>query len=215
MDPQVSASFIPKKPLQEVRGGRRGASGLIFLLAFLIFIASLVAAGGAFVYGHYLSLALEGKKASLQKYQEAYDLPTIQTLVRFDSRINEARTVLHNHLAPSSIFSFLASQTLAKVRFNSFAYEVGAADKGPIIHLEGTADSFATVALQSDQLGNNKVLKDVIFSNITIQGDGKVGFTVSATLDPAYILYSNNQNGDQLVPAADTTPSGTSTTTTQ
>jgi hypothetical protein len=44
------------------------------------------------------------------------------------------------------------------------------------------------------------VLKDVIFSNISIQDDGKVGFSVSATLDPSFILYSNNQT-NQLVPA--------------
>jgi hypothetical protein len=67
MDPQVSASFIPKKPLEEVRGGA-GASGLIFLLALLIFIASLVAAGALFLWSLPFDLA-RLKKASLEKYQ--------------------------------------------------------------------------------------------------------------------------------------------------
>ena len=105
---------------------------------------------------------------------------------------------MHNHLAPSSIFAFLSQETLQKVRFTSFTYTVGSADKGPTIALQGIADSFATVALQSDQLGSSKVLKDVIFSDITIETNGGVGFSVAASLDPSFILYSNNDLGAQL-----------------
>ncbi len=213
MDPQVSASFIPKKPLAESRP-RSGMSGLFFLLALLIFIASLIAAGGAFLYGRYLGVSLESKKASLAKYQQAYDLPTIQTLVRFDSRINEAQKVLKNHLAPSAIFTFLAQQTLEKVQFNDFNYTVGTSDHGATIQMTGVTDSFATIALQSDQLGSSKALKDIIFSNIAIQDTGKVSFSVSATIDPALILYSNSYDASQLsglVPV----DTGASTTPTQ
>ncbi len=215
MDPQVSASFIPKKPLAEARGNRRGGGGLFFLLALLIFIASLIAAGGSFLYGRYLNVSLDAKKASLVKYQQAYDLPTIQTLIRFDTRIIEARRILATHLAPSAIFAFLSEQTLEKVQFTDFDYSIDASDRTAEIHMAGMADSFATIALQSDQLGGSKLLKDIIFSNISIQEGGKVAFSLSAKVDTALILYSNsyaNAQAPTIVPI-DTSPTqGTSTT---
>ncbi|MDZ4226436.1 MAG: hypothetical protein U1C66_03015, partial [Patescibacteria group bacterium] len=106
MDPQVSTSFIPKKPLTE---GRRGSSsGLIFLLALLIFTGSVVAAGAAFLYGTYLNNALTAKARSLETAQGAFESAgAIENLIRLDSRIKEAKSLLGEHVAPSAIFYFL------------------------------------------------------------------------------------------------------------
>lgn len=210
MDPTLGASFIPKKPLAEARGsGGGGGFGLLSLLALLVFIASILAAGAAFAYGRYLNISLDSKKASLDKYQQAYDLPTIQALVRFDSRINQARSVLANHVAPSVIFYFLAQQTLEKVQFTSFDYTLS--NDGTVkITMAGVASSFSTVALQSDQFGANKMLHDVVFSGISIQEGGRVGFSVSAVVDRALILYANS-----LSPGGGLPPAQTSSTTSQ
>lgn len=214
MDPQVSTSFIPKKPLAETRVARaRGGNGLFFLLAILVFIASIIAAGGAFLYGRYLSVSLDSKKASLAKYEASYDLPTIQALIRFDSRITEAKKVLTTHIAPSAIFTFLSQQTLEKVQFKNFSYTVGAADHPATIEMSGVADSFATIALQSDQLGSTQLLKDIIFSNISVEGASKVSFSVSASIDPSLLLYSNSYESTQA--AADIVPVSSSTLPTQ
>jgi hypothetical protein len=48
------------------------------------------------------------------------------------------------------------------------------------------------VALQSDQFGASKVLRDVIFSGITVNDAGRVSFTVNASVDSQLLLYSNN-----------------------
>jgi hypothetical protein len=100
MDPQVSASFIPKKPLADARP-RQSGLGLFFLLALLIFIASLVAGGGVFVYKGYLERSLVTQKKELDNQQKAYDLPAIKSLIRFDTRINEAKNVIRQ--APFSL----------------------------------------------------------------------------------------------------------------
>jgi hypothetical protein len=194
MDPQVSASFIPKKPLAEARGGGGGAVfGLFFLIAILIFVASVVAAVAAFGYTRVLSSTLDKRHEQLDQYKLAYDLGSIQKLVKFDSRINEAKKLLQTHLAPSAIFGFLSQQTYTKVQLTSFDYTFGGGKAQ--IRLAGIADSFETVALQSDKLGANQALKDVIFSDIAIQDKGKVSFTVSATLDPNMVLYKTTITG--------------------
>ncbi len=206
MDPQVQASFIPKKPLTPDRGGRGGAYGLVFLVALLMFITSIVAAGATFLYTSYLNSSLASKKDSLQKYQDSFDLSTIDTLVRFDSRINQAQTILNQHVAPSAIFFFLAQQTLAKVQLGQFSYSIGT-DGTPQLDFSGTADSFNTVALQSDQFSASKSLKNVIFSDISVEQSGAVGFHVTADVDPDLVLFSKNLN----VTPANALPQGSDT----
>jgi len=190
MDPQVGTSFIPKQPLTNTP--MRGSGfGLIFLIALLIFIASLVAAGAAFLYQQYLQNAIVSKSHSLALAQGAYDPAVIQDLERLDTRINQAEILLKSHIAASGLFAFLSTQTLQNVYFTAFTYELKP-DGSVSLTLQGVADSFSTVALQSDQFGNSKYLKDVIFSSIAVAQNGTVTFGVSATVDPSVVSYVNS-----------------------
>jgi len=198
MDPQVSNSFIPKKPLTGERT-RGSAFGFIILVAILVFIASGAAAGGVFLYGRILQGSLESKKTSLNKSQEAYDPGVIEDLVRLDSRMIQARSLLDKHIAPSSIFTFLSENTLEDVRFLDFQYAL--AEGGAVtIELKGEAKDFSTVALQSDRLGSSKMLREIVFSDIAIGAEGGVGFSVSATIDLPDIIYSKHLNQTVSVP---------------
>ena len=198
MDPSVSSSFIPKKPLTGERG-HAGAYGFILLISILVFIASGVAAGGAFVYGRILEGSLESKKKSLEAAKGAYDPGVIEDLIRLDARINQGRALLGTHVAPSSIFALLSEQTLEDVRFGSFEYTIKE-DASAFVSLKGEAKDFSTVALQSDQFGGSKMLRDVIFSDITIGPEGGVGFSVSATIEPANLLYSKYLGSSTVLP---------------
>jgi hypothetical protein len=195
MDPQAGSSFIPKKPLDS--GVRRGAGstfGLFFLLALLIFIGSLVAAASAFLYKGYLQNQLVSKSDSLSKSQSAYDPAVIQDLQRLDSRMNQAQTLANKHTAASALFSFLSNQTLQNVSFSSFDYTLQP-DGSANISLNGHANSFPSVALQSDQFGASKMLKNVVFSGIGVNSGGGVDFAFAATVDPSLMLYSNSLLG--------------------
>mgnify|MGYP003387564321 CR=1 FL=1 len=79
--------------------------------------------------------------------------------------------------------------------------------------MPGIADSFCSVALQSDQFGASKVLRDVIFSDIKNGTDGSVTFSVSANMDASFINYGKNLGNAAAVPAAPapTAPAATST----
>ncbi len=211
MDPQVSTSFIPKKPVDTGLRGSGGVFGLFFLIALLIFIASLVAAGAAFLYGQYLQNAIASKSNSLQLAEGAYDPSVIADLSRLDSRINQAGILLQSHISVSAFFNYLSTQTLQNVSFNSFSYKLNP-DGSAAITLTGEADSFSTVALQSDQLGNSPMLKNVVFSDIAQGQGGGITFSVAATVVPSLLLYSNSLG--QSVPAADMEVSTTSATST-
>lgn len=191
MDPTASNSFIPKKNLEGnySRQGR-GGTGLVLLLAILIFIASLVAAGGVFAYTNILKQLIVNKSASLELNKKAYDPAVIAELLNTDRRINEAQKLLTAHIAPSAIFAFLSQQTLEKVQLTSFEY--AKKEDKLTISLKGLADSFSSVALQSDQFAASKVLKDIVFSDVNIDStNGKVGFSVEATIVPTLTQYSS------------------------
>ncbi len=218
MDPQVQASFIPKKSLEmtSTRGGHFG--GLVFLISLLIFVASLVAAGASFAYTQYLNNAIASKSKSLALAEGAYDPGTIQDLVRLDDRLSQAKILLGAHVAASGIFAFLSSQTLTNVAFNTFDYTLGD-DGSAKISMAGSADSFSTVALQSDQFGGNKLLKDVVFSGITADATGRISFNVSATVDSSVLSYSSTLGASAAVPvstgtASSSMPGGTFASTT-
>lgn len=217
MDPQAGASFIPKRPLVETR---RGSSGLIFSLALLLFIASIAAAGAVFAYQGYLNSAITAKDESLKRAEGAFDPDAIETLVRTDRRIEEVQKLLGGHTAPSAVFALLGELTLSSVRFNTFGFtrnEDGTAS----ITLMGIADSFSSVALQSDQFGASKHLSDVVFSEITINSAGSVSFTVDAVVSAATLSYTRQLREPLVLPqpttqtpsaATSSKPSATTTT---
>jgi hypothetical protein len=185
-------SFIPKKPLDTTARSSGGALGsLAFLLSLLIFIPSLIAAGGVFAYKQYLTQALAQKTASLQAAEAAFDPTVIAQLERLDTRMNSAETLLQSHVAPSALFDFLAAQTIPSVQFTNFSYTLNP-DGSASLSLTGVGQNFAAVALQSDQLGASSMLKDIAFSNVTIGQNGLISFSVTATVQPTLINYGKN-----------------------
>lgn len=204
MDPQVQASFIPKKPLDTgplARGQGGVFGGLVFLFCAFIFIVSIVGAVGVFAYQSFLQSSIAGKAESLAKAEGAFDPAVITELIRIDSRINQSQLLLQKHVAPSGIFTFLAEQTLQRVQFESFEYVLGDDDSAKIT-LKGQADNFSTIALQSDQFSASKVLKNVVFSGISLGTNGRVNFSIVATVDQSLINYGQNLGVVAAQPAA-------------
>lgn len=199
MDPNVQGSFIPKQALSaQARGG---GMGLFFLVAVLVFVMSVISAGAAFGYTGVLNKQIADKNVSLQRDEGAFDAATIQDLLRTDTRLTQAKLLLQKHISASAVFYLLSSITLEKVQFLSMNFAL-AQDGSAALSLSGVADSFSTVALQSDQFGASKVLRDVIFSGISVGDSGKVSFTVNATVDPDVLLYSRNLSQEAAQQAA-------------
>ncbi len=199
MDPQAPASFIPKKPLVEARAGAGAGAGILTLVSVLLFVVSLVGAGGGFAYTGILTASIANKDASLKAAEGAFEPEVIAELGRLDARLIEVQKLLNNHMAPSGIFDFLSTITLTQVQFTNFTFQKQA-DGSAVITLQGTGDSFSTAALQSDQFGAARLLRDVVFSDVAISSTGKVSFSVKATVDPSLYLYSKQTASTQATP---------------
>jgi len=188
----MQTSFIPKRPLVENAAPMRSHVGILWFIVLILFIASLLAAGGAFVFQQYLQNSIRTQSDSLARAQAAYDPAVINNIIRLDSRIIQTKALLQNHIAPSSIFAFLGNITLQNVRFSDFSYSINP-NGSAALTLNGEALDFASVALQSDAFSQNRNLKDVLFSDINIDGGtGHIVFNVSAIVDSSLLLYRNS-----------------------
>ncbi len=216
METRFQTSFIPKKALEETKKTSPHGVGIFSLLSYVIFIAAITLAAGTFLYSRYLGGIITKKDASLAKAKDAYEPALIDELSRLNGRIEASKEVLNNHVALSSFFDVLGQSTLKTVRFSSFSYSLGA-DGKVIISMEGQAESFGSIALQSDFFGKSKYIKNAIFSNLNLDRNGNVTFNLNATVDPSLIAYETvllRTPADIPQPAAPDVPSVPSASTT-
>ncbi len=213
MEPQVT--FIPKKPIE----GRVTAENRVSVVAVVAVIAFFSAIGyGAYSYykQDLLKKSIAELKTNLKKIENDFDIKTVENIVRFDSRIKTAQSLLQNHNVVSPIFSLLSKYALRDIKFSSFSYKLAeasngasgsapsvggsvassgmAADQGErdiIIVMSGEARGYLSIALQSQAFAQSPYVKGQVFANLA-QGDkGNVMFQLTLTLDPKISSFSD------------------------
>lgn len=189
MDTQVRTSFIPKKAIVAAPVSRRGGGvGIVFFIALLLFLASVALAGGSFAYRQYLGTSIESKSEQLARARAAFEPATIQDLLRLEDRLRHSKQILDAHVAPSVLFSLLSQYTLSTVSFTKFEY-VRTPDGQSTLNLSGTTGTYSDVALQSDEIGKARALKNTIFSGFAVEDSGRVAFNISTNVDPGFLSY--------------------------
>jgi hypothetical protein len=201
METKFQTSFIPKKnagnsSLGAARQVSHHTTSVYMVIAVVVFVASLAGIGGAYAWTAYLNANLDGYKNDLAAREKQFDVDTIQTLKQENVRIDLAKQVLSKHLALSQIFAIVGKLTIASVRFLSMDVSVPAnASDGVKVTLSGYGSNLASVAFQSDVLGNleqynlRKVVKNPIMSNPSLDPKGTVSFSLTAVIDAGNLLY--------------------------
>ena len=216
MDQNFQTSFIPKRPLAEDRVERPTTVSVYLLIATILLIASIVAAGIMFAYKSSLTTQVAQMQDSLQKAGGAFQPDFIQELQTEDKRINAANEVLANHVVVSPIFQALGQGTLKSIQFTKFGYTI--TGSGPTaqvnVSMSGKSQSYTAIALESSQLGANKYIKNPIFSNLAPDTQGDVLFDLSFSVDPQFVSYEQSlaRSG---APTANSSDSGAQAPTSQ
>ena len=204
MDPNTpQTSFIPKQPLIEERASTARSFNLVNFLAIVIFIASLVAAGGLYFYKGILNTSLEAMNDSLTRSKASFEPGLITDLQVLDKRLNSSKEILSNHLAISPIFKSIEQLTLKSVRFTKFSYELskdtatGVATASKIFQVKmsgqtSAAGGYRSIALESNKLAENKYFKDIVFSNLALTQTGGVSFDLTFTVDSTFLTFEKN-----------------------
>ena len=193
---------------------RRAPINLLSLIAVVIFIVALAGAGGSFFYQSYLSGRITSDEQSLNLTQGQFDPATINQIIRLDSRLNIAGSLLSQHVALSNLFAALESSTIQTVRFTNFTFALD--DQNNLtLTMTGEAVGFSDVALQTAAFNKTPYFKNLTVSGLSLEPTGAVSFSVVMTVDQSLLAYTAPTGATVSAPtlSGTTTPVSVSTTT--
>ena len=196
MDNELQTSFIPKKPAIVERTTSVRSTNIFGFLATIIFFASIVAAGGLYFYKGILTSQISDMSQSLERSKAAFEPSLISSLQILDKRLSSSKEILSSHVTVSPIFKSLEELTLKSIRFTKFTYALSTTGTSKIaVKMSGqTSSGYTPIALQSNKLSENKYVKDIVFSNLTLLQNGGVSFDLDFNVDSNFILFEKNIN---------------------
>lgn len=215
MDPKFQSSFIPKGAIPTV--GARGAivdreeRSFFGFISIIIFVVTVLLSGGVFAYKLYLNSEITQMGSNLTAANATLDPASINQMVDLNARIISVQSLIAKHVVLSPFFAFLEASTVSSIRLTNFSYSV--TDKGLLeVIIKGQASGYADVALQASVFKKSPYLKNIVFSNLALDQQGKVNFAVSADVDPTLVSYQKSIQGLKVaIPTVGTTTSATST----
>lgn len=187
-------SFIPKSPLtrEESFMNRRRPRSITGFLAIFSFVVSIGSYAGLYFYESTLSKEVEKKAAEIASIQSEFlQSPEIDKAKIFQARADLAKELLDQHIAVSPVFSFLSSNTLGSILYDSFDFKKD--NNVWIMSLTGEAPSYASLAYQTDVLkkkNKENGFVDFSISNIALTKSGTVTFALSVDFAQSQLAYS-------------------------
>jgi hypothetical protein len=199
MDKEFQTSFIPKKavieaPKRKVSGG---GGGLLNLIVFVLFLASILSAGGAYLYRSSIQSDIETYRNSLMNARAAFEPSLIEELRILDKRLNAATAILNQHVVVSPIFELLQDITLPTVRYSDFSYQIND-DNTVAVSMKGEARGYNFIALQADLFNMNKFVKNPIFSDLVLDQRGNIDFSLTFYVDKTLVNYESFLNREDI-----------------
>ncbi len=199
MDNQIKTSFIPRKALDtsvnfqsnSSVSHRKVGKTIFSLIATLVLLGTMIGYGLTFVWQIKLKKDIANQVVAMQAVRDNFDEKFVQDASRLNTRIEEAGSILQNHVSPSSLYGLLEDYTLQTISFSRFSFKDNQ-DGTLDITGSGVAARYESIVLQSDAFGQSGYLRNVIFTDLRPDQNGSnVNFSFEATLDPKLILYRN------------------------
>lgn len=188
LPPTIPTSFVPHSNAAP-RKFRPDLTGAFGFFAYGVLLIVFVLAMGVFLYGRVLAADEAAKDKELRTAVTAIDPKTVENFIRLRDRLASSETLLKEHLAFSSFFSSLEKIFPTTVRFTTLNLS---RDLAGVSRIEGTglAKSFNALAAASAAFAADGRIRDAIFSNIKVNKDNSVSFSLAATLDPDILTFS-------------------------
>lgn len=197
MEPSIPTSFIPKRPIDpgtDTAPTRSRSVGLLSLITFVIVVGTGIAFAGVYLYERQL---LSQKAKLVQSIGEARDgigTEFVSDMKRLDARISGVKELINNHIVVTPIFEALQATTLRSIQYKEFGYMIKTDQitktNSLVVELAGSAKNYASIALQSDAFSSNKLIKNPVFSNLTVDDKTRnINFKLSFSVDMADLSY--------------------------
>ena len=123
METRFQTSFIPKKPITANVVAPRSTISIFFVLAVIMFLGSICAAGGVILWQKQLDAKHVALKQELDGEKKRFDANFLDLLKRKTRKITLAKQLLNNHLSVSNVFNLVGAITAENVRYNNFSFK--------------------------------------------------------------------------------------------
>lgn len=184
----IPTSFVPRPTSATAKGGWNNM-GAFAIFCYAIFILSFALLIGVFIYGRILSATFDAKETELANRVESIDTIAVESFVRLRNRLEYGADLLSNHTGVSSLFATIEKVLPTPVRLTSIRLTIGT---GSDVRMESTgiAKSFNALATASAGFAQDGSIKDAIFSDIRVNKDNSVSFSLSARIDPDLVKFT-------------------------
>lgn len=186
LPPTIPTSFVPHSASQKFRPDFTGAFGFF---AYAVLGIAFLLALGVFFYGRILSADKVSKDKELLAAEAGIDSKSVGNFVRLRDRLTSSDALLKGHVAFSGFFSSLEKIIPTTVHFTTLHLTFNTAGVSKVSGA-GVAKSFNALAAASTAFATDGRIKDAIFSDIIINKDSSVSFSLAATLDRDIIVFS-------------------------
>ncbi len=191
MDNSFQTSFIPKKEISST-GASKEPRSLFTMIALFLFIVTLLASGGIYLYKTYLIKQESSLSSSLSKTRDTFEKDTLEELELFNKRSEAATKILAGHIVLTPLFSRLSEITIPSVQYRTFEYQSGT--NAHAVSIKGIAKDYRSIAQQSDAFNTTKgrSFKNVLFSDLTRDKNNYISFNLSFEIEPELLSYEKN-----------------------
>jgi hypothetical protein len=192
MEPGTPTSFIPKRPVtSEPVSVNRSSSrtiGLFSLITFVVVVGTALSYAGVYLWEKQLVDQKKSLGDSIGQAQNEIGSDFLADMKRLNDRIGGVKSLIKTHVVITPIFEALQNSTLRSVQYKTFGYTLVSdtltKDQTVVVSLTGTAKNYSTIALQSDAFIKESLIKNPVFSGLSINDKtGRVDFKLVFDVD--------------------------------
>lgn len=197
MDPQIPTSFIPKRPVLSdapVSQPRNHVVGLLTVVTMIIALATIISGAGVYLYQKSLLAQKQDLEIKLNEARNGIGTDFLSDMKRLNARILGVQSLLKDHIVVSPIFEALEATTLRSIQYKTFSYTMknDQVTKQQMVEVKvtGTARNYSTIALQSDAFAQSTLIKNPVFSGLTVEDKtGNVSFQLTFDVAPRDLSF--------------------------
>lgn len=167
MPDPLNSSFIPKRgPTTHQKQKSASRQVYVFtLFSYIIIFATLLSAGGMFLYQKYLHTQLDEEIAALDIEIASFSKADMQKVLDFNNRLQQASGRLRSSVSIVSIFKALEAATIDTVMLENLNMQREGDDKY-LLSAQVQTDSFDSTIFQRGVMQRNQTISAVTISSL-------------------------------------------------
>lgn len=184
-------SFIPKRgPASHSKRGTGSRRVYIFsIISYVLMFATLLAAGGMFMYTKVLDKQLNEEVAALNTEIGSFSKANMQKVLDFNERLEQASSRLNTSVSMVSIFRALEAATIDTVMIDDLVMQRDKDDKY-ILTASIYTDSFDSTIFQRGEFQRNQTITSVVLSSVNAAAGGAAKENVETTGTDPLVTFS-------------------------